>query len=92
MLKLISDLDKKKKFLTDLAILPGFNFSNIDEIIKPLTFNEEIIMNNLIQKDKSTIDNKLFIKFYGVIDHSKKPQTKKNNTKLKKLKKNTRKK
>lgn len=92
MLKLISDLDKKNKFLTDLAILPGFNFSNIDEKIKPLTFNEEIIMNNLIQKDKSTIDNKLFIKFYGVIDHSEKPQTKKNNKKLKKLKKNTRKK
>jgi len=81
MFKLIDDLDIKNKKLSNIALLAGFNILD-NNTTKPYKLNEEINIDSLIQKDKSTIEDKLFIKFYGMIDTSNKKLTKKREKRL----------
>lgn len=78
MLKLLDDLDKKNKQLNNLALLPGFNieeFSN--NISKRQKLYNDSVLNLDSTTDKNVISDKMFTKFYKVIDSSKKKQTKK---------------
>jgi len=80
MLKLLDDLDKKNKQLTNLALLPGFNFE--DTTISSKRHNK---YNLDCLTDKNVICDKTFTKFYKVIDSVERKQTKKRRTRDKKL-------
>jgi hypothetical protein len=78
MLKLLDDLDKKNKQLNNLALLPGFNFEEFsNNISKRQKLYNDSILNLDSTTDKNVISDKMFTKFYKVIDSSKKKQTKK---------------
>ena len=80
MLKLLDDLDKKNHHLSNLALLPGFNFEDLDNSSKRHNKYKESIFN----LDKTVISNKTFSEFYRVIDSSVKKQTKKRRSRNKK--------
>jgi hypothetical protein len=84
MLKFIDALDKKNKQLTNLALLPGFNFEDLNNSSKRHNKNDYIFnLDNIT--DKNVISDKMFTKFYSAIDSSKKKQTKKKHKRDKKL-------
>ena len=80
MLKLLDDLDKKNNQFSNLALLPGFNFEDLDNSSKRHNKYKESIFN----LDKTVISNKTFSEFYRVIDSSVKKQTKKRRSRNKK--------
>jgi hypothetical protein len=85
MLKFLDDLDKKNKQLSNLALLPGFNFEDLNNSSKrPNKYNDSIT--NLYSiVDKSVISDKTFTNFYKIIDNVERKQTKRRRTKDKKL-------
>ena len=86
MLKLLDDLDKKNNQFSNLALLPGFNFEDLDNSSKRHNKYEESIFNLDSMKDKTVISNKTFSEFFRVIDNdsSVKKQTKKRRSGYKK--------
>ena len=84
MLKFLDDLDKKNKQLSNLALLPGFNINEFNSSKRPNNYNDCITNLDSIQ-DKNVISDKIFTKFYKVIDSSEKKQTKKRRVRDKKL-------
>ena len=73
---LLTALDKKNKQLTNLALLPGFNFEDLKNSSKNHNIYESnYSLNNTT--DKNVISDKTFSNFYKVIDSSQKKQTKK---------------
>jgi hypothetical protein len=84
MLKFLDDLDKKNKQLSNLALLPGFNIKEFNSSKRPNNYNDCITNLDSIQ-DKNVISDKIFTKFYKVIDSSEKKQTKKRRVRDKKL-------
>jgi len=84
MLKFLDDLDKKNKQLSNLALLPGFNINEFNSSKRPNNYNDSITNLDSIQ-DKNVISDKIFTKFYKVIDSSEKKQTKKRRVRDKKL-------
>ena len=80
MLKLLDDLDKKNNQFSNLALLPGFNFEDLDNSSKRHNKYKESIFN----LDKTVISNKTFSEFYSVIDSSVKKKTKKRRSRNKK--------
>ena len=85
MLKLLDDLDKKNNQFSNLALLPGFNFEDLDNSSKRHNKYKESIFNLDSMKDKTVISNKTFSEFFRVIDSSVKKQTKKRRTRDKKI-------
>ena len=85
MLKLLDDLDKKNKQLTNLALLPGFNIEDLNNSSKRPSKYTDSITNLDSIVDKSVISDKTFAKFYKVIDSSQKKQTKRRNKREKKF-------
>jgi len=86
MLKYLNDLDKKNTQLANLALLPGFNieeFSN--NISKRQKLYNDSILNLHSTTEKNVITDKMFTKFYKVIDSSEKKQTKRRRIREKKL-------
>ena len=67
MYKSISSLNSKDIGLKYLALLPGFNYD-----ADPIKVNETINLNSNILKNKDIIEEKIFIKFFGLIDKSNK--------------------
>jgi hypothetical protein len=76
MLKLLDDLDKKNKQLNNLALLPGFNIMDFNSLKRPNKYNDSNTNLDSIT-DKNVISDKMFTKFYKVIDSSEKKQSKK---------------
>jgi hypothetical protein len=72
MLKFIGDLDKKNKQLTNLALLPGFNFEDSSNYSKKHNKYNDSICNLDSTTDKIVISDKTFNKFYRVIDSAEK--------------------
>jgi hypothetical protein len=85
MLKLLDDLDKKNKQLSNLALLPGFNFEDLDNSSKRHNKYRDSNSNLDSMMDKTVISDKTFSKFYSAIDSSKKQQTKKQHKRDKKF-------
>ena len=85
MLKLLDDLDKKNNQFSNLALLPGFNFEDLDNSSKRHNKYKESIFNLDSMKDKTVISNKTFSEFFRVIDNSVKKQTKKRRTRDKNI-------
>lgn len=85
MLKFIDDLDKKNKQLTNLALLPGFNFEDLNNSSKRYNKYSDSIFNLDSIKDKDVISDKTFINLYKAIDSSEKKQSKKRRGRKKKL-------
>jgi hypothetical protein len=83
MLKYLDNLDKTKPSLNKLAMLPGFNILETPNSIfkEPLTYSNEIGYKNTITLDKTTINEQIFFKLYGLIDTAKKQLTKKSRKK-----------
>lgn len=81
--KSIHELDNKNTKLKYLSNLPGFNYKE-----KPIKILDNLNINNHFVYNDKVIDEKIFVKFFGIIDNS---NTKKNNnkfTKKNKYKKN----
>ena len=76
MLKFLDDLDKKNKQLSNLALLPGFNIIDFNSLKRPNKYNDSITNLDSIT-DKNVISDRMFTKFYKVIDSSEKKQSKK---------------
>lgn len=76
MLKMIDDLDKKNKQFNNLALLPGFNIEDCNTSKRHNKYTNTIQTLDSIT-NKTVINDKLFTKFYTVIDSSEKKQTKK---------------
>ena len=85
MLKLLDDLDKKNNQFSNLALLPGFNFEDLDNSSKRHNKYKESIFNLDSMKDKTVISNKTFSEFLWVIDSPVKKQTKKRRSRDKKI-------
>jgi 7,8-dihydro-6-hydroxymethylpterin-pyrophosphokinase len=83
MLKYLDDLDKTKPKLSKLAMFPGFNIIDVTNNIlnEPLTYNNEFDYKNSVTLDKTTINENIFLKLYGLIDTQKKQLTKKSRKK-----------
>lgn len=88
---------KKNKEFKHLSLLQGFNLAD-----PPVKINDNLRLNNSITLDnKDVIDEKIFIKFFGLVDNSKegsvkneKKKTHKNkqvNKQVKRMKKDTKK-
>jgi hypothetical protein len=85
MLKFLDDLDKKNKQLTNLALLPGFNFEDSNNCSKRANKYNESNFNLHSLTDKNVICDKTFTNFYKIIDNVERKQTKRRRTKDKKL-------
>jgi hypothetical protein len=85
MLKFLDDLDKKNKQLTNLALLPGFNFEDSNNCSKRANKYNESNFNLNSLTDKNVICDKTFTNFYKIIDNVERKQTKRRRTKDKKL-------
>ena len=83
MLKYLDDLDKTKPKLSKLAMFSGFNIIDVTNNIfkEPLTYNNEFDYKNSVTLDKTTINENIFLKLYGLIDTQKKQLTKKSRKK-----------
>ena len=85
----IHELDSKNTKLKSLFNLPGFNYNK-----KPIKITDNLNINNHFVYNDKVIDEKIFVKFFGMIDASKdkkyNKQTKKNkqtkNNETKKMK------
>lgn len=74
-------LDKKNKGFKNLSLLPGFNLAD-----PPVKINDNLHINNKVTLDNgNVIDEKIFIKFFGVVDNTKEGNAK---TEKKKTRKN----
>ena len=75
-------IDKKNKLLKNLSVIKGFSLAD-----PPVKINDNLKINNHLVLDKTgdVIDEKIFIKFFGLVDNSEK--NKKENKKTKKLRK-----
>ena len=85
MLKFVDDLDKKNRQLTNLALLPGFNFEDSNYYLKKTNKYNDSIYNLDSTTDKNVICDKTFTKFYKIIDTNERKQTKRRRVKDKKL-------
>jgi len=85
MLKSLDDLDKKNKQLTNLALLPGFNFEDTNISSKGHNKYNDSNFNLDCFTDKNVICDKTFAKFYKVIDSVERKQTKRRRARDKKL-------
>lgn len=85
MLKSLDDLDKKNKQLTNLALLPGFNFEDTNISSKRHNKYNDFNFNLDCFTDKNVICDKTFAKFYKVIDSVERKQTKRRRARDKKL-------
>ncbi len=85
MLKFLDDLDKKKKQLTNLALLPGFNFEDPNNCSKRANKYNYYNFNLDSITDKNVICDKTFAKFYKIIDNIERKQTKRRRVRDKKL-------
>lgn len=77
-------LDKKNKEFKNLSLLQGFNLSE-----PPVIINDIMRLNNIVTLNNGdVIDEKIFIKFFGLVDNNKKDNAKsdKNKTRKKKSK------
>ena len=73
-------LDKKNKGLKNLSLLQGFNLAD-----PPVKINDNLRLNNSVTLDNGdVIDEKIFIKFFGLVDNSKEGNVKKENKKTRK--------
>ena len=71
---------KKNKGFKHLSLLQGFNLAD-----PPVKINDNLRLNNSITLDNGdVIDEKIFIKFFGLVDNSKKGNVKKENKKTRK--------
>lgn len=71
MFKLLSELNIDKKDYKNLALLPGFNIS------EPNNLNEKFTLLNKKFDNSDILDEKAFIKLINVVDEGKKNFTKK---------------
>jgi hypothetical protein len=85
MLKILDDLDKKNKQLTNLALLPGFNFEDPNNCSKRANKYNDSNFNLDSITDKNVICDKTFTKFYKIIDNIERKQTKRRRVSNKKL-------
>ena len=85
MLKFLDDLDKKNKQLTNLALLPGFNFEDTNISSKRHNKYNDSNFNLDCFTDKNVICYKTFTNFYKVIDSVERKQTKRRRARDKKL-------
>jgi hypothetical protein len=85
MLKFLDDLDKKNKQLTNLALLPGFNFEDSNNCSKRTNKYNDSNFNLYSITDKNVICDKTFTKFYKIIDTIERKQTKRRRVRDKKL-------
>ena len=77
-------LDKKNKGFKNLSLLQGFNLAD-----PPVKINDNLRLNNRITLDNGdVIDEKIFIKFFGLVDNSKEGNVKKENKKTRKKRAN----
>ena len=73
---------KKNKGFKHLSLLQGFNLAD-----PPVKINDNLRLNNSITLDNGdVIDEKIFIKFFGLVDNSKEGNVKKENKKTRKKK------
>jgi len=71
---------KKNKGFKHLSLLQGFNLAD-----PPVKINDNLRLNNSITLDNGdVIDEKIFIKFFGLVDNSKEGNSKKENKKTRK--------
>ena len=71
---------KKNKGFKHLSLLQGFNLAD-----PPVKINDNLRLNNSVTLDnKDVIDEKIFIKFFGLVDNSKEGNVKKENKKTRK--------
>lgn len=76
-------LNNQKKF-KDLSLLPGFNLAD-----PPVKINDNLRLNNSITLDNGDIiDEKIFIKFFGVVDNTKEGNAKSDKKKTRKKRAN----
>ena len=84
--KSINELDSKNTKLKSLFNLPGFKYNK-----KPIKIVDDLNINNHFVYNDKVIDEKIFVKFFGIIDGSKEKnhnkQTKKNKEKKNETKK-----
>ena len=77
-------LDKKNKGFKNLSLLQGFNLAD-----PPVKINDNLHLTNSVTLDnKDVIDEKIFIKFFGLVDNSKEGNVKKENKKTRKKRAN----
>lgn len=75
-----SGLLKKNKGFKHLSLLQGFNLAD-----PPVKINDNLRLNNNVTLDNGDIiDEKIFIKFFGLVDNSKEGNVKKENKKTRK--------
>ena len=91
----LSLLDKKNRRFKHLSLLQGFNLAD-----PPVKINDNLHLTNKVildNENKDVIDEKIFIKFFGLVDNSKEDSVKNEKKKTKKkeqvkiVKKNTKK-
>ena len=71
---------KKNKGFKHLSLLQGFNLAD-----PPVKINDNLRLNNNVTLDNGDIiDEKIFIKFFGLVDNSKEGNSKKENKKTRK--------
>ena len=71
---------KKNKGFKHLSLLQGFNLAD-----PPVKINDNLRLNNSVTLDNGdVIDEKIFIKFFGLVDNSKEGNVKKENKKTRK--------
>jgi len=85
MLKYLDDLDKKNKQLSNLALLPGFNFEDSNNYLKRTNKYNDSNCNLDSTSHKNVICDKTFTNFYKIIDNVERKQTKRRRTKDRKL-------
>ena len=71
MFKLLSELNIDKKDYKNLALLPGFNIS------EPNNLNEKFVLLNKKVDGSDILDEKVFIKLITVVDEGKNNSSKK---------------
>ena len=86
MFKLLSELNIDKKDYKNLALLPGFNIS------EPNNLNEKFTLLNKKFDGSDILDEKVFIKLITVVDEGKNNSSKKRNKRNLKKSKPSRKK
>ena len=75
-------IDKKNKAFKNLSLLEGFNL-----VDSPVKIKDNLqLNNNVILHSGDVIDEKIFIKFFGLVDNSKEGNVKKENKKTRKKK------
>ena len=71
---------KKNKGFKHLSLLQGFNLAD-----PPVKINDNLRLTNSVTLDNGDIiDEKIFIKFFGLVDNSKEGNVKKENKKTRK--------